>query len=44
MGIVQPLAEQHTETTLRTILSLMSGKVADETSTCTEEKISIVII
>jgi hypothetical protein len=44
MRIVQPLAEQHTGTTLRTILSLMSGEVADETSTRAEEKISIMII
>jgi hypothetical protein len=44
MGIIQSLAEQHTKTMFRTILSLMSGEVADETTTCAEEEISIMIV
>jgi hypothetical protein len=44
MGIIQPLTEQHPETTLWTIISLVSGKVADETTTRAEEEISVMII
>jgi hypothetical protein len=44
MRIIQTLTEQHTKTTLRTILSPMSHEVADKTSTPTEEEVSVVII